>query len=147
MKRLIHEWGAAALLGAAVSLGPLALAQEAVTQTTTTSAGGTITEFSPDSVVIHSETSTEPMRYSYSKATTVVDENGAPVDISVVKSGVPVQVYYDRDGDRMVARRIVVRRTTTEPAAVAPEPGVVLQKDTTTTTTTQDGNRDKDHDR
>jgi hypothetical protein len=139
MKRTIHQFGAAALVGAAISLSPLgfvASAQEAVSQTTTTSAGGTITEFSPDSVVVHSETSSEPARYAYSKSTTVVDENGAPVDISVIKTGVPVQVFYDRDGDRMVARRIIVHRTVTEPAPVAPDPATVIHKETTTTTTT-----------
>ena len=141
MKIAIRPLGAAALLGAAVSLSPLALpafGQEAVTQTTTTSAAGTITEFTPggDSVVLHSETSSEPIRYSYSKTTTVVDENGQPVDVSVIKTGVPVHVFYDRDGDQMVARRIVVQRTTAAPVVVAPAPAVI-QKDTTTTTTTE----------
>jgi len=139
MKTAFRKFGAAALVGAAVSLTPLAFGQEAVTQTTTsTSADGTITEFSPtgDDVVIRSETSTTPIRYSYSKSTTVVDQNGAPVDISVVRTGVPVHVFYDRDGDRMIARRIVVQRTT-EAAPVVPDPGVVVHKDSTTTTTTE----------
>jgi hypothetical protein len=137
MKKSIRSMYAVVLIGAAATFGSLASAQETVTQTTTsTSADGTITEFTPggDTVVLKSETSTEPVRYSYSKQTTIVDENGNPVDISVVKSGVPVHVFYDRDGDRMVARRIVVRRATT----TAPDPGTVIRKDTTTTTTTQD---------
>jgi len=134
MIRAIRQCGAAALITAALSLSPLAFAQEAVTQTTTsTSSDGTITEFSPtgDTVVMKTETSAEPVRYSYSKSTTIVDQNGDPVDVSVIKTGVPVQVYYDRDGDRMIARKIVVQRTTTEPA----EPSTVIKKTTTTTTT------------
>jgi len=57
-----------------------------------------------------------------------VDENGNPVSVETVRSGVPVTVYYDRDGDRMVATRVVVRNT--EPSAT------VIKKTTTTTTET-----------
>ena len=131
MKNTIRHYGTAALLGLAVSLTPLALGQEAVTQTTTTSADGTVTEFSPNTVVVHSETSSAPITYTYSKSTTIVDENGNPVDVSVVKSGVPIQVFYDHDGDNMVARRIVVHRVVDD-TATAP----VIKKETTTTTTT-----------
>jgi len=140
MKKAIRQLGAAALLGAALSLSPLAFGQDAVTQTTVTSSGGTITEFSPtgDTVVLHSDASAEPLRYAYSKTTTVVDENGNPVDISVIKTGVPVQVFYDREGDQMIARKIVVQRTVTAGPADAPQAPVVVHKETTTTTTTQD---------
>ena len=96
-----------------------------------TTSGGTITEFSPtgDSIVLHSELSSEPLRYSYSKSTTIVDQNGVQADVSVIKTGMPVQIFYDRDGERMIARRIVVRRTATEPVRV-------IRRQTTTTTTT-----------
>lgn len=136
MKLSIRTLSAAALLGAAVSLAPVAAAQETVTQVSqsTTSSDGTVTEFSPtgDTVVLRTEASTEPVRYSYSKQTTIVDQDGNPVDVSVIKSGVPVQVFYDHDGDHMVARRIVVHRTVSAPA----DPGVIVKKTTTTTTTT-----------
>ena len=139
MKNSIRHLGAAAFFGAAISLSPLAFGQEAVTTTTTSSADGTVTEFTPgsDTVVLRSETSSAPVSYSYSKSTTVVDQNGDPVDISVVKSGVPVHVFYDHDGDRMVARKIIVQRVTTAPDAVVQQPAVI-QKETTTTTTTQE---------
>ena len=152
MKNTIRTLGGAAAVLAAVTLQPLAFGQASVTQTTTsdgraavtqtTTSDGTISEFSPDSdsVVIHSEGSASPLRYSYSKSTTIVDESGNPVDVSVVKSGVPVQVYYDRDGDRMIARRIIVHRRIHEEA-----PAVTEHRDTTTTTTTTEG-RDHDHD-
>lgn len=112
----------------------LALVGGAIAQTsvTTTTSAGTISEFSPDTIVIRSETSPEPMRYTYSKTTTYVDEAGAPVSMEVVKSGLPVTVHYVKEGDRLVANRVIVRRTTT---TTAPAPAVVEKKTTTTTTT------------
>ena len=106
-------------------------AQTAVesTTTTTTNSAGTITEFSPDAIVIKTESATEPVHYTYTKTTTYVDENGNAVSMDVVKSGVPVTVYYTKDGDKMVATKVVVRRTTTEG-------GTTVDKKTTTTTTT-----------
>jgi hypothetical protein len=107
---------------------------QATVQTTTTSTQsvGTISEFSPDTIVIRSETAPEPLRYTYSKTTTYVDETGAPVSIETVKSGLPVTVHYTKVGDRLVAERVIVRRA----AAPAPAPAPVIEKKTTTTTTT-----------
>ncbi|MFZ2448817.1 MAG: hypothetical protein WAW37_20840 [Syntrophobacteraceae bacterium] len=88
--------------------------QTNVTSTVTrTESVGTISEFSPDTIVIRSETSTSPNRYSYTEKTTYVDDTGAAVSRETVKSGLPVTVYYTRDGDRMIADKVVVRRTTT----------------------------------
>jgi hypothetical protein len=64
-----------------------------------------------DTIVIRSETAPTPVRYSYSKATTYVDETGAPVSMETVKSGLPVTVYYAKVGNLLVANRVVVRRT------------------------------------
>lgn len=104
------------------------LAQTTVTATTSE---GTISEFSPDTIVIRSQTQPEPLRYSYSRTTTYVDEAGAPVSIETVKSGLPVTVHYSKQGDRLVANRVIVRRQTTTTA-----PAVIEKKTTTTTTTT-----------
>jgi hypothetical protein len=60
-----------------------------------------------------SETSSSPMSYSYTKSTTYVDETGAPVSMETVKSGLPVTIYYTREGNRMVADKVVVQKTTT----------------------------------
>ncbi len=76
-------------------------------------------------------TSSSPISYTFSKTTTYVDQDGNPVSVDVVKSGMPVTVYYTQDGDRMVASKVVVRRTTTTDTAPA-----VIEKKTTTTTTT-----------
>jgi uncharacterized protein RhaS with RHS repeats len=84
-----------------------------VTRETTTTSAGTISEFSPDTIVVKTTTSADPVSYSYTKTTTYVDENGNPVSSETVKSGLPVTVYYDKEGDRMVATKVVVRKTTT----------------------------------
>ena len=83
------------------------------TKVTTTQSAGTISEFSPDAIVVRTETSSTPNRYSYTEKTTYVDDTGATVSRETVKSGLPVTVYYTREGDRMVADKVVVRRTTT----------------------------------
>ncbi len=118
-------------LGALLTTG--ALAQTTV-QTTTTNTAGTISEFSPDTIIIRSEAAPEPIRYSYSKTTTYVDETGAPVTMETVKSGLPVTVYYTKVGDRLVANRVVVRKTT----VATPAAPVIIEKKTTTTTTTEE---------
>jgi hypothetical protein len=100
---------------------------------TTTETAGTISEVSPDTLVVRSETSTSPIRYTYTKQTSYVDESGTPVSMETVKSGLPVTVYYTSQGNNMVAEKVVVRRstmtTTTNP--------MMEQKQTRTTTTTE----------
>ena len=108
--------------------------------------------------MIRSETSPEPVRYTYSKTTTYVDDEGAPVSMELVKSGLPVTVHYVHEGDRTVANRVIVHRrkaVVTEPVAVertvtrvpepvavertvtrVPAPTVLEEKHTTVTTTT-----------
>jgi hypothetical protein len=73
--------------------------------------------------------------YSYSKTTTYVDQNGNPVSMETVKSGLPVTVYYTQDGDKMVASKVVVQRTTTSDTSSAPTSET--KKSTTTTTSGQ----------
>jgi len=101
-------------------------------QTTVTSAG-TISDFSPDTIVVKTTESDMPVHYSYSKTTTYVDENGNAVSMDTVKSGLPVTVYYVKDGDNLVASKVVVRTVTAAPATA-----VDIQKSTSTTTTTTD---------
>ena len=133
-------------IAALLACGQLASAQTSVTSTTTTA--GTISEFSPDTIVVRTESSPEPIRYTYSKTTTYVDETGAPVPMEMVKSGLPVTVHYVKQGDRMVANKVIVRKRTTtstssSPAVqekrttttVAPAPAIEEKRTTTTTTT------------
>lgn len=106
------------------------LTETITTTTTTTNATGTVSQFGPDSIVVKTTTSTDPLSYSSTKTTTYVDENGNPVSMSTVKSGLPVTVYYDMDGNKMVATKVVVRKSTTVDPVTAQE---------TTTTTTSSG--------
>jgi hypothetical protein len=95
---------------------------------TTTTSAGTVSQFSPDAITVTSGTT--PVSYTYSKTTTYVDENGNPVSVETVRSGVPVTVYYSQDGDRMVASKVVVHRD------ISPDGATLIKKSTTTTTTT-----------
>ncbi|MGI8601612.1 MAG: hypothetical protein ACR2OZ_01300 [Verrucomicrobiales bacterium] len=99
--------------------------------TTTTRTMGTLSEFGPETIVVRTESSPEPLRYSYSKTTTYVDETGAPVSRELLKSGLPVTVHYTRTGDRMIASKVIVRK-----AVSVPPPAVETREERTTTTTT-----------
>jgi len=122
MKKTIRNIGSATFLGVMLIAAPATLvAQNAVesttTTTTTTPSVGTISDFSANTIVVKTETSSDPVSYSYTKTTTYVDETGAPVSMETVKSGLPVTVYYTQDGDKMVASKVIVRKvvTTTTP--------------------------------
>jgi polyisoprenoid-binding protein YceI len=86
-----------------------AYAQPTVKETTTTSSG-TISQFGPESIVVKTTTSTDPISYSYTKTTTYVDEKGNPVSIETVQAGLPVTIYYDKAGNKMVATKVVVTK-------------------------------------
>ena len=129
MKKTLTPYLAALAFATLLNAG--AVAQTTVE--TTTNSAGTISEFSPDTIIIRSETAPEPIRYAYTKTTTYVDETGAPVTLETVKSGLPVTVYYTKIGDRLVANRVVVRKAVVTPSA----PAVIEKKTTTTTTTTE----------
>lgn len=98
--------------------------------TTTTTAAGTISQFSPNTIVVRTESGV-PVGYTYSKTTTYVDENGNPVSIETVKSGLPVTVYYTNEGSKMVANKVVVRRTTATGTISQFNPGSIVVKTTT----------------
>jgi len=134
MKKSTPKFILTAVAAAILSSSLPVFAQTAVstTSTSTTTSMGTISEFSPDTIVVRSTTSTEPMRYRYSKTTTYVDETGAPVSMETVKSGLPVTVYYTKDGDNMVASKVVVRKTVSSSS----EGGTTVEKKSSTTTTT-----------
>jgi hypothetical protein len=84
------------------------------TETTTTTSAGTINEFKSDRLTIRTESTAAPTLYSFSKTTTYVDENGDPVSVETVRSGMPVTVYYTTDGDQRIATKVIVRKSKTE---------------------------------
>ena len=96
---------------------------------TTTTSAGTITAYTPDSDYIMFRTSTDaaPVRYYYTKETTILDPEGQTVTWSAVRPDTPATVYYANVGDRVVVRKIVLSKPTT-----------VYKKETTTTTTTKE---------
>jgi len=112
MKSMIRNLGRMTLFSVML-FATDALAQstvkETTTTTTTTSTSGTVSEFGPGTIVVKSTTSSAPVRYTYTKTTTYVDELGNPVSIETVKTGVPVTVYPDASGK--VASKVVVTKT------------------------------------
>ena len=98
------------------------------TSSTNLSGSGTITAYTPgsDYITFRSETSAEPVKYYYTKNTTVVDPEGKTVEWSMLKPDMPVTYSYVKEGDRMVITKV----TLTKPISY-------YKKETTTTTTTQ----------
>ena len=103
-----------------------AAAGTAVTETSATSESGTITTYTPgtDYITFRAGTTATPVRYFYSKDTTILDPEGRTVTWSAVRPDLPATVYYVREGDRMIVRKIVLSK-----------PTVIEKKETTTTTT------------
>jgi len=97
------------------------------TSTSTVDGTGTITTYTPgsDYISFRTETSTAPVKYYYTKSTTIVDPEGKTVEWSMLKPDMPVKYTYAKDGDRMVISKI----TLTKPVSY-------YEKETTTTTTT-----------
>jgi hypothetical protein len=96
------------------------------TSTSTVDGSGTITTYTPgsDYISFRTETSTTPVKYYYTKTTTIVDPEGKTVEWSMLKPDMPVKYTYVKDGDRMVISKI----TLTKPVSY-------YEKTTTTTTT------------
>ena len=138
MKTNITKIGAAVL---AMGLCLASTAAFAQTTTTVTTTKGAFTEYVPKSetVVLRTETSSAPLRYTVTKQTTIVDESGAPVAIERIAPGSQLAVDYSGSGERLVASRIVVHK----PATVTTAPVVTEQQTKTTTTTTAPLTRDE----
>ena len=98
------------------------------TSTSTMDASGTITTYTPgsDYISFRTETSSAPVKYYYTKSTTIVDPEGKTVEWSMIKPDMPVKYTYVKEGDRMVVTKI----TLTKPVSY-------YEKTTTTTTTTK----------
>ena len=100
-------------------------------QQTTTSSAGNIVTYTPDSdyFMFRTDSAAAPLRYYYTKDTTVVDPAGRVVSLSAIRPDMPATVYYSTVGDRVVVRKVVLDR----PQA----PAVIKHEETTTTTTTR----------
>jgi hypothetical protein len=111
----------------------IALAQETTTTTTTTESAtttstGTITAYTPDSdyIMFRSSAAAAPVRYYYTKDTTILDPEGHTVAWSAIRPDLPATVYYTNVGDRVVVRKVVLS-----------QPPTIYEKKETTTTTTK----------
>jgi len=127
MKTLIIKISLAAVFACMTAFTNLAFGQVETTRTTSVTSTGTVSEFTPHVLAVKVDTSPSPVRYTFSKTTTYVDEMGRPVSVETVKSGVPVEVYYEKNGDSLVANKVVVKKTvtttsTSEPAVPAVSP-------------------------
>jgi hypothetical protein len=98
------------------------------TSTSTVDGSGIITAYAPgtDYISFRTETSTAPVKYYYTKSTTIVDPEGKTVEWSMLKPDMPVKYTYVKDGDRMVVSKITLQK-----------PVSYYEKTTTTTTTTK----------
>ena len=124
-------------MSAACALGLSAARAQTTTSVTTavepgaaelTTSTGSFATYTPGGEYFTFRTSSgaEPVRYYYTKETTVVDPAGRTVAWSDIRPDLPATVYYARQGDRMVVRKVVL----TKPV------NVIEKKETTTTTTT-----------
>jgi hypothetical protein len=98
-----------------------------VTTTRTVDGTGVISAYTPgqDYISFRSETDTAPVRYYYTKKTTLVDPEGRTVEWSALRPDMPVRYTYVNEGGRMVVSKVTL---------VKPLP--VVEKESTTTTTT-----------
>ena len=89
-------------------------ADTAVTSTTTSTLDGTgtITAYTPgtDYISFRTETSSSPVKYYYTKNTTIVDPEGKTVEWSMLKPDMPVNYTYVKEGDRMVVSKITLSK-------------------------------------
>ncbi len=98
------------------------------TTTATTTSTGTIAAYTPDSDYFTFRTSPDvaPVRYYYTRDTTILDPEGHTVAWSAIRPDMPATVYYTNVGDRVVVSRVVLS-----------QPAAVYEKKETTTTTTK----------
>jgi hypothetical protein len=84
---------------------------ETTTTTTTTDGNGTITEYTPGSVIVLKESS-GPRRYRFGKTVTYVTRSGNVLDEQTVRTrikvGVPVRVHYVGTGDNLMVDRVIL---------------------------------------
>jgi len=84
---------------------------ETTTTTTTTEGNGTITEYSPGSVIVLRESS-GPRRYRFGKTVTYVTRSGRVLDEDTVRTrikvGVPVRVHYVGTGENVMVDRVII---------------------------------------
>ena len=99
------------------------------TSTSEVSGSGVVTAYTPgsDYISFRTETSTEPVKYYYTKKTVLVDPEGRIVEWSALRPDMPVTYSYVKEGDRMVVTKVTLAKPVT----------TYKKEETTTTTTTK----------
>lgn len=96
---------------ATVATFALAQVESTTTTTTTTEGGGTITEYTPGSVIVLKESS-GLKHYKFGDNVTYVTKSGKVISQDEVRTrvkvGVPVHVHYTGEGDAMVVDKVIV---------------------------------------
>jgi hypothetical protein len=95
------------------AVAPFAWAQvsQTTTTTTTTEGSGTITEYTPGTIIVLKESS-GPRSYHFGKTVTYVTRSGKVLDEDTVKTrvkvGIPVRVHYVGTGDNVMVDRVIL---------------------------------------
>lgn len=85
---------------------------------------GSVSTITPDSLSIRPQPGALPVKYTWKNEPVCVDEEGKPVDLTLVATGTPVTVQFSGTGENLTAERITVKR-----ADLAP-PGTTIEKRT-----------------
>ncbi|MEP6937060.1 MAG: hypothetical protein ABI871_03230 [Chthoniobacterales bacterium] len=110
---------------ACAAIAPIAFAQESSTTTTqssstnpvtgssettttTTTSDGTVSTFEPGKTIVVKTTAADPISYVLGKTVHYVNKAGKEIEASMIRPGAKVHVMYDRNGETMVANRVVV---------------------------------------
>ncbi len=74
-------------------------------------ATGTLFSVEPEILSVVMKDNPTPVRFAYGKDTPFVDEKGEAVPVDLVRAELPLTVHYEMEGEKMVARRVVVSRS------------------------------------
>lgn len=74
----------------------------------TTTTDGTVSAFAADEMIAVKTTGGEAMSFVLGAGAKYQDKSGKDVDASTIKEGTKVQVTAEKNGDQMVASRVVV---------------------------------------
>jgi hypothetical protein len=85
---------------------------ESTTTTSTLNGSGTITAYTPgsDYIMFRTESSSNPVKYYYTKKTLLVDPEGRTVEWTALKPDMPVTYTYVKEGDRVVVTKVTLTK-------------------------------------
>lgn len=110
-----HKLGLLALVGLVLGItfaATLTLQAQTATRPTITASSveGVVTWVTPTEIQVKTSAANDPVHVSYNRSTAYMDENGRPLGPDSVAQGQQVMVCCERQGDAMVASRVVVKK-------------------------------------